>query len=256
MSLCRSKYVQSDMSGVLPEVKDLLDSGKQVIFSGTPCQIETLRSFLKRDYVNLITCELFCYGTPEKKVYDQYLNYLENRYASKIVSINFKDKRYGWDYYTTCVRFENRREHCVFGGDSYSRLMRLWYSLMPGCLQCKRSLRSSKADFVLGDFYAYAKYIKESPPKNGISCVVVNSEKGMALIDGSKELELLEIDMVSFFEQESERVRNFDLNERARFREKLSGCGYEEACREVGLEDRPSSLRKNVLALRRRISRK
>ena len=108
---------------------------------------------------------------------------------------------------------------------------------------------------MLGDFYTYAKYIKQSPPKNGISCVVVNTEKGMALIDGSRELELLEIDVDSFFAQESERVRNFDLNERARFRENLSGFGYEEACRELGLEDRPNSLRKNVLALRRRISR-
>ena len=45
--LRRSKYLQSDINNTFQKVKKLLDEDKIVLFTGTPCQIGGLHSFLK-----------------------------------------------------------------------------------------------------------------------------------------------------------------------------------------------------------------
>ena len=53
-----SKYVQSDINTSYSEVKKYLNDGRWVLFTGTPCQIDGLKSFLGKDYDNLITADL------------------------------------------------------------------------------------------------------------------------------------------------------------------------------------------------------
>ena len=59
-----SKYVQSRIGNSFNLVKQLLSKSRQVLFSGTPCQIFALKLFLKKDYDNLLTVEVFCHGVP------------------------------------------------------------------------------------------------------------------------------------------------------------------------------------------------
>lgn len=44
--LLPSKYTQSTMRTIFSEIKELLNSGKRVLFSGTPCQAASLKAYL------------------------------------------------------------------------------------------------------------------------------------------------------------------------------------------------------------------
>ncbi len=64
-SLQSSKYVQSDTLHTYSEVRCLLSQGIKVLYSGTPCQIAGLNSFLGNvDKSNLLTIDLICHGVP------------------------------------------------------------------------------------------------------------------------------------------------------------------------------------------------
>lgn len=71
--LRRSKYVQSDQGLCYRETKKLLDASKQVLYSGTPCQIAGLKGFLGKEYDNLVTIDLLCHGVPPQKHLHEYL---------------------------------------------------------------------------------------------------------------------------------------------------------------------------------------
>lgn len=57
-----SKYAQSDVGYCYREVKDVLEKGRKVLFSGCPCQVAGLRTFLGKEYPNLVLVELICHG--------------------------------------------------------------------------------------------------------------------------------------------------------------------------------------------------
>ena len=58
--MMRSKYSESCLGNTFYEVKQILDEGTLVLFTGTPCQVAGLKSYLMRDYQNLITMDLLC----------------------------------------------------------------------------------------------------------------------------------------------------------------------------------------------------
>ena len=91
--LYTSKYVQSDMGNTFRDVKFDLDNGKKVLFAGTPCQVAGLRSYLQKDYLNLLTVDFICHGVPSPLVWQQYVDTLKKKLNSKITEISFRDKK-------------------------------------------------------------------------------------------------------------------------------------------------------------------
>ena len=61
-----SKYTQSKTEGIFAQVKDALNNGRKVLFTGVGCQVAALLSFLKenKNIDNLITIDLICGGVP------------------------------------------------------------------------------------------------------------------------------------------------------------------------------------------------
>ena len=47
--------------------------GRKVLYSGTPCQIAGLYSYLGKDYAELTTVDLVCHGTPPYKLFYEYI---------------------------------------------------------------------------------------------------------------------------------------------------------------------------------------
>ena len=90
-----SKYVQCNTLNTYLEVKNLLNEGKIILFSGTPCQIGGLYSFLRRDYDNLLTIDLICHGVPSPKLFQKYIEWLGKEANGKILYYNFRDKSGG-----------------------------------------------------------------------------------------------------------------------------------------------------------------
>ena len=118
-----SKYVQSKIGDTYIEAKKFLDKGRLVLFSGTPCQISGLESFLMKKYENLIMVDIACHGVPSPLVYKNYIKLLEEKNKSHMNSLSFRDKSTGWSKYSIKVDFNNGMNFKERGSDNiYERI--------------------------------------------------------------------------------------------------------------------------------------
>lgn len=94
--LCSSKYIQPSKSGIHKIVKEELTKGIPVLFVGCPCDVAALHLFLRKDYDNLLTCELFCAGITSTKVLGAYRMFREKKMGARLVAFNVRNKEKGW----------------------------------------------------------------------------------------------------------------------------------------------------------------
>lgn len=186
--LRRSKLLQSNKDGILLRIEKLLKDNKYVLFSGTPCEVFGLKSFLSNDYKNLITCDLICGCVASPKIYRKYIEHLENKYNSRIKSVNFKDKTKGWQERGLKIEFENGKSYTnETANDPYIVSFHSRYGIRPSCFNCKFRGVDRVSDFTLGDFWGVKYYNKQLDDNKGTSYVMVNSEKGKDLLLQAKQ---------------------------------------------------------------------
>lgn len=183
-----SKYLQSDTDQLFPNIKNLLNNGKKVLVCATPCQIQGLYKFLKKDYENLYTCDFICRGVNSPKVFKSYMNMLERQYGAKATQIKFKAKKWGWHRFSMRVNFSNGKEYCK---DRWHDLYFIGYLqsgnfARPSCYECKFKGFPQKADITLADFWGIEKIDPSMDQDKGTSLVMVNSDKGQSLFDRIK----------------------------------------------------------------------
>lgn len=110
-----SKYVRSNIDGIYIKIEQLLKNNRYVLFSGTPCQVSGLKTYLRKDYDKLITCDVICHANPSPKVFEKYKNELEKCKNKKIKNIAFRSKENGWANSTPIVEYEDgQKEEGVF----------------------------------------------------------------------------------------------------------------------------------------------
>lgn len=185
--LRQSKYVQSDIGSVFCEVQKELSKGKTLLFSGTPCQCAGLKEFLGKSYDNLILCDFICRGVNSPSVYLSYLHELEDRYGSKVKRVWFKNKTYGWNNFASKVEFQDGQEYLA---DRETDPFMLGYIkskttlyMRESCYQCHFKGVSRPVDITLGDFWGVEKRLPEIDTQNGVSAVLIHSEKGERLFN-------------------------------------------------------------------------
>lgn len=182
-----SKYVQSDTLRTYSEVKELLESGKKVLYSGVGCQIQGLKNFLRKDYDNLLTIDLLCHGVSSPSVFSDYINYITERYG-EIEALNMKDKYNGWGKQTLKFILKNKSNSVPV---KISNLWnKLYYSnviLRPSCYHCKFTEMNRCGDITLGDYWGVEKFYPDFYDSNGISLIFMNTIKGIRLIDDIEE---------------------------------------------------------------------
>lgn len=178
-----SKYVQSDIGMSLYDCKVLLSNNKKVLFSGTPCQIAGLHSYLGRAYDNLITIALICHGVASPLSLQRYIAEEEALKKIKMVDIAFRDKksRVG-DISMTC-RFVDGSNISYSWDNVYMRAFLDAYSYRPCCFKCQFRSGNCGADIIIGDFWGIERLSAEFNVKEGVSAVIINSEKGKAIFD-------------------------------------------------------------------------
>lgn len=175
-NMLSSKYVQSDVKNTYEECKSFLEQNKLVLYTGTPCQIHGLKGYLKKDYDNLITLDIFCHGTPSPKVWQQYLK----SFNKEIESINFRDKRESWEQFHLTIKFKDGSEFTE--NHNKNRYMNLFLQnkiLRKSCFECKfRS--NSIADISVGDAWGIQSKLNDH---QGLSDIVIHTEKGKSIVD-------------------------------------------------------------------------
>jgi coenzyme F420-reducing hydrogenase beta subunit len=183
-SLLGSKYVQSIIGDTYQKAKQALKNGKQVLFTGTPCQIAGLNSFLQRDYENLISCDLFCHGVPSPKVFQKYMESLEQRHHAKIIQYKFRSKIYGWRSYGIQITFSTGEVlNKTNQQDPYTLGFLENLYLRPICSICPFTTLHRPGDITIGDFWGIEKYMPELDDNKGISAILVNTPKGRRLFE-------------------------------------------------------------------------
>lgn len=179
-----SKYVQSNAEGLYKRIKSLLESGEKVLACGSPCQMAALRSFLRKDYENLIIVDFLCRATNSPKVFEKYKESLEARYGSKIVAIKDKNKDHGWHSLARKVTFENGQVYYGEGHeDDYRRGYHANVFERPSCYECKFKGIPRISDITLGDFWGIGSVDPSLEQNLGTSLVIINSEKGEKYFD-------------------------------------------------------------------------
>lgn len=177
-----SKYVQSYVEpAIYTSVKEELEQGKQVLYSGTPCQIGALNTYLGKNYENLLTVSFICHGVPSPLVWDKYKSWQENRNASAISGVSFRNKDKGWTDYSMKITFENGKIYSrVNISDPYLQLFLKNTCLRPSCHRClyKGKEALSDIDVILGDKWGNVSgSLPNMDDNRGISLVLLNSVK-------------------------------------------------------------------------------
>lgn len=175
-----SKYVQSDTLHVFTEVKNLLKDGKTVLFSGTGCQVAGLKSFLRKDYDNLITCDLICHGVPSPKLFEKYKEWWSLRKKGDVRDVNFRDKKkQGWGLgYKVKVKVKVKDYY------SFAHLDPYYFHFLEGniyrrcCYDCHYNYGNRLSDITMGDYWGLLDCHPEFYDLNGVSVAVVNTSKG------------------------------------------------------------------------------
>lgn len=184
-----SKYVQSSVGLMYRNAKQDLEQGKKVLFSGTPCQIGGLYSFLEKDYDNLYTIDIVCRGVPSGKVLKEYISYCEKRENSELDYISFRHKEKKWQPMSfgtrMHLRFRNGNKYSKKPSkDLYYKTFLANIGMMESCYQCHFNGFPRVADITLGDFLGLGSLEKcKLYNPNGISQVLLNSNKGSSLYD-------------------------------------------------------------------------
>lgn len=191
-----SKYVQSKIGYAFCETEEALNSGKSVLFTGTPCQIGGLKSFLKRDYEKLYTQDLICHGVPSPSVWRKYLEYLQEKYRSKVIRVTFRNKVKSWKKYSISISFENGQELTEpFTENVYMKAFLRNLCLRPSCYDCKFKGVKRDSDITLADFWGVENILPQMDDDKGTSLVMIHSDKGKKLFQAiSSKMQSCEVD--------------------------------------------------------------
>ncbi len=185
-----SKYLQSDMRDCYVRAKRILDTGRLVLFTGTPCQIMGLKNFLRKDYDNLLAVDVICHGVPSPKVWQKYLDETITRESTdcKVDSVNFRDKRQGWRKFSMTICLTSGKStdmqeiSSTFGKNTYMQAFLTDLSLRPSCFGCQAKAGMSGSDLTIGDYWGIGKVLPGFDDDTGASVVIAYTEKGKDLL--------------------------------------------------------------------------
>ncbi len=187
-ALRSSKYLQSNTEGLYRRIQDLLINGENVLICGTPCQMVALRTFLKKDYNNLIIVDFICRGINSPKVWKKYIASFEERYGSPVVYAKAKSKEYGWRNLTQKVILKDDRHIYETKDQSYftKGYLKTNAFCRPSCYDCQFKGFPRMSDITLADFWGIEKVNKSMDKDLGTSLVMVNSKKGEKIFSIAK----------------------------------------------------------------------
>lgn len=174
-----SKYIQSNIINVFSEIKEHLNSKKDILFSGTPCQIMALHNYLKKDYDNLLLVDIVCHGVGNHKMLLKDIEYLEDRYNGKISELSFRSKIRGWGT-SGYIKIGSKSFDYNIMNSPYYYFFLNGDVFRESCYSCQFARGERVGDITLGDYWGVETAIPNSniSSKKGVSCVLINSKKG------------------------------------------------------------------------------
>ncbi len=184
LPMCGSKYVQCTPSDIFTQVKTELLTGKKVMFTGTPCQCAALKSFLDKNYDNLLTVDFVCNSVPSSLILRKYLECVSG--GRIIKSVNFRDKQAAenGNLYAFTVTFSDGTLYTEQQDKSrYMNALLGKIITRASCSDCVFRKYERASDITFGDFWGIEKTYPEFYDRNGTSLVVASTEKGENMLN-------------------------------------------------------------------------
>lgn len=194
-----SKYSRSHIGDSFKIIKEYLEEDKIVLFTGTPCQVSALKCYLKKDYENLFTADLICHGVPEQLLFNNYLDFLGKKYNGVVEDFCFRNKKYGWGLTGSCIiRKKNNKTKTIripYMLSSYYHLFIRGSIYRENCYSCLYAKGDRVSDITMGDYWGihdeHPELLKgnggEIDPSKGVSCAIINTEKGIQLLEKARD---------------------------------------------------------------------
>lgn len=172
-----SKYSQSDILSVYCKVKEDIENKKQVLFTGTPCQVAGVKKYLGKlsNTEFFLSVDLVCHGVPSPKIWCDFLVYIHERYRQPIMEVSFRNKKFGWESHIESIRLRNGR---VINSTTFRDLFYDHYSVRLSCSRCPFSNLRRVGDITIGDYWGWRDTHSEFNDNLGLSLVLVNTVKG------------------------------------------------------------------------------
>ena len=234
-----SKYAQSDLENIFTQIKILLDKGVKVLFTGTPCQTAGLLAFLQKDYENLLLVDILCHSIPSPLIFKHAL---ENTDAN---SICFRNKQLGWrkSYEFSMTNNEDKKVNTTYLTLFFKGLIN-----RPSCYNCHFTNVKRASDMTIGDYWNINRVQPTFEDKLGVSCVLINSPKGMAFFEQIKNsLDYLETDLIPALQECLQRPVT-ELQIRKTFWNDYRQYGYEWCTAKYGHKTIIDKIKDYILA--------
>ena len=180
-----SKYVQARVGNAFQQARQALREGRQVLFSGSPCQIAALRRFLRKPYPNLLCVDFLCHGVPSPAVWRRYVQEIQQQHAP-IHSIRMRDKSTGWIRASFSVIFHNKKGKemhslaCTYYEDPYIKGFLSDIYLRPSCYGCASKGGRSGSDLTIADYWGIGRVMPDFDDDRGVGLVLLNTPAGEA----------------------------------------------------------------------------
>lgn len=230
-----SKYLQCKADNMtFKRIRDELKTGRLVLYAGMACQVEGLKSFLRKEYENLYTIDLICMGIPSSVVWQKYLKAFFD--GENIRQVNFKEKSIGWNSFCFYLKTD-KREFKERGMENlYLQSMFRSWNMRPSCFQCPFKKEKRYSDFTLADCWGANKLVPSIDDNKGLSSVIVHSTKGQRLWQLiSDKVEAVEISIDDIAAGNQNLIRNKQqTGDRKLFYEMLSSNprkAFERLCK-------------------------
>lgn len=183
-----SKYVQSNTTGCYNQVRDDLMQGREVLFTGTSCQISGLQSYLGKSYPNLYCMDIVCHGVPSPLVWKDYLHYMEEKHCGICSDVDFRNKNdFGWPAHVETISISKNNKTKKVNSRFYSQLFYTHLTLRPSCSNCPYKSVIHPGDITIADYWGIKQAAPEYFDQYGVSLVLVNNSKGNKLFQMVKK---------------------------------------------------------------------
>lgn len=201
-----SKYVNSSTLGIYEKIREKLDAGKMVLFSGTPCQCDAIRTYIG-DCEKLITVEIICHGTPSAKIFRDYLDVLEKKLGGHITDVQFRNKKCGWGALMKVEYVVDSAKHVKYykPEESYYYYYYFYHAafMRSSCYACKYADEHRFSDFAIGDFWGAQKYVPSYDNYKGISVLIASGKMAEKILPRINEYLTLQPAMLDDVKKEN-----------------------------------------------------
>ena len=252
-----SKYVQSDMTGIMKEILLDLENGKQVLFTGTPCQVAGVANYIKakrRTLDGLLLCDFICHGASSPMIWSEYINYISQKYKDGVTKYCFRGKKEGWHQWYPLIYTKDKEISLEYRKEnSYILLYQTCFLNRESCYECQFTSYNRASDITMADFWNIGKVSVEMDDNRGTSEVLVNTLEGMKWFERCKSsLRCVECTKTDVWQPHLE-YPNAIPSKREQFWQKYLQNGFENVLHKYGKGDFMTKLKNTITPIAKKI---